>query len=171
MRWRDLYVGLMAVTAGFAAVVLRADGVRWAYVLPVWFFAGALLIVMSLRSRTRPKVLVVDGRGGDPRLLDELDESGYAAVSCVGPERRGGCPVLAGHPCPFEGRHPVAAMITSRTGEIEMLPPCGPALRIPAIALVTESGQGAEFRADGASIGGKLGVRDAVATMRSLLHG
>lgn len=172
MRWTDLYLGLMATTFAFAGVVIRFDGAPWSAVIPVWILAAVLSIAMGLHARATRAILVVaePREHPEPRLHDELDDAGFAVVSCVGPDARaGGCPVLAGRPCPFEGRHPVAAMVFAGTGDVEMLPPCGPALKVPAVALVEGSAEGVSFGVDDARIGWNLGPQDAALTLRALL--
>lgn len=171
MRWTDLYLGLMATTFAFAGVVLRLDGAPWSAVIPVWVLAAAVGVAMAVRARATRKVLIVaePDRRPQARLRDELDDAGFAIVSCAGPDERAGCPVLAGLPCPFEGHHPVAAMIFAGSGDVEMLPPCGPALKVPAVALIEGSAEGVSFGEQDARIGWNLGPQNAALTLRALL--
>lgn len=171
VRWRDMYIGLMAMTFAFGGLVLRAEGAPWVAVIPVWIVSLATGVIMIAHAGSVPKVLVVNESRArpEPRLHDELDEAGFAVVSCGGPEARGGCPVLAGEPCPFAGRHPVAAVIFAGSGEVEMLPPCGPALSIPVVALAEGSREGMSFSDTYARVGWDLGPQEAVLALGGLL--
>ena len=131
MRWFDLYMGLMAATMGFGAVVAWTAGMPPAGIGAFGVGAGGFLVIMALRAAHTPKVVLV----GDPDpsfdLQEALDRDGFAVCSCVGPARRP-CPVLEGWECPVRG-HPVAAIVRIPVAYGGPAAPCGTALGVPML--------------------------------------
>ncbi|MGZ6526606.1 MAG: hypothetical protein ACXVES_05375, partial [Actinomycetota bacterium] len=153
MRTSDLYIGLMAITAGFSGLVLKLEGAPWSVAIALGSLGAAGLIIMVSRSAGTARVLVVgDPEGGRlNRMEDALDREGFAIQSCVGPARKS-CPALHGRPCPVTG-HPVAAVIFNPDSYRGAVPPCGSALGIAALTVEAGSAREAAFEGQGAIVG------------------
>jgi hypothetical protein len=135
MRWRDEYLGYMAVIVGFAAVVLWAQEVSPAVVMALAAVAVLLLLTMLWNVGRTTRVLLVGDRDDEPVYLMEerLDEAGFEVRRCPGPGVRT-CPVEQGRPCPIHG-HQVAAVIVGRSDGAAVTAPCGRALHVPALVV------------------------------------
>jgi hypothetical protein len=142
MRWRDEYLGYVAVIVGFAAVVLWAEEVAPAVVAALAAVAAFLLLVMLWNVARTARVLLVGDRSQEPVYLMEetLDDAGFEVRRCPGPGLRP-CPVDIGRPCPIHGRS-VAAVIVGPSDGPAVGAPCGRALHVPA--LVVEEDTSAE---------------------------
>ncbi|HZD78517.1 MAG TPA: hypothetical protein VE646_00540 [Actinomycetota bacterium] len=142
MRWRDEYLGYLAVIVGFGAVVLWAEEVNPSVVAALAVAAALLFLVMLANiARTGEVLLVGDRRDAPVQLMEEiLDEAGYEVRRCQGPDVRS-CPVDVGDPCPVHCRA-LAAVVVGWSGGAGVRAPCGRALHVPA--LVVEEDTAAE---------------------------
>lgn len=131
MRWFDMYIGLLAVTMGFGAVVGWRAGMPPGALAVVLIVGAVLGTVVAWRAVRTPRVLVVGYPDPEFDLRESLDEAGYAVRVCVGPARRP-CPVLEGGECPIPGQ-PVAAIVRIPAGYAGPDAPCGRALGIRMI--------------------------------------
>ncbi|HEX9121821.1 MAG TPA: hypothetical protein VF984_00445 [Actinomycetota bacterium] len=135
MRWRDEYLGYVAVIVGFAAVVLWAAGVALAVVTTLAAVAASLLLAMLRNVARTARVLLVGDRSDEPVYLMEerLDDAGFEVRRCPGPGVRP-CPVDAGRPCPIHGPS-IAAVIVGPADGAAMDAPCGRALHVPTLVV------------------------------------
>lgn len=135
MRWRDEYLGYMAVVVGFGAVVLWAQDVNPTVVMTLAAVAALLFFTMLANFARTARVLLVGDRHEEPVYLMEeaLDEAGFEVRRCPGPGVRS-CPVDAGRPCPIHSPS-IAAVIVGPSGGAAMNAPCGRALHVPALVV------------------------------------
>lgn len=133
MRWSDLYLGLMAATFGFGAVVGWTAGMSSLAVGGFLAATAGFLILMAYRATHTQQVVLV-GDPGEDRSFDlqwTLDNAGFAVRSCVGPANRP-CPVLEGKDCPIGG-HPVAAVVRIPVNYAGPAAPCARGLGVPML--------------------------------------
>jgi hypothetical protein len=135
MRWRDEYLGYVAVIVGFAAVVMWAEEAAPSIVAALAAVAALLLLTMLWNVGRTARVLLVGDRDDEPVYLMEerLDDAGFEVRRCPGPGLRP-CPVEAGGRCPIHGRS-VAAVIVGPSGGAAVGAPCGRALHVPALVV------------------------------------
>jgi hypothetical protein len=136
---RNEYLGYGAAVLLFGGVVLWVDEAPAAVVITFFGLSVALIAVMLASLPTRPKVLLVGERPGDPavELIEAFGKAGYGLCRCYGPSNRP-CPVLLGMACPAWSDRPAAAIIMQGEGEGKPLPPCGSALMVPSMVVQEE---------------------------------
>ncbi|MFB3738951.1 MAG: hypothetical protein ACE14W_08295 [Candidatus Velamenicoccus archaeovorus] len=179
MRWRDEYLGYVAVIVGFAAVVLWAREVPPAVVAALATAAALLLLALLWNVRRTARVLLVGDREEEPVALMEerLDEAGFEVVRCSGPGVRT-CPVELGRPCPVHGRQ-VAVVVVGRSDGAAVGAPCGRALHLPALVVEEDTEAEPEIttvtdedvRGRRGYVGWRRGPETVVATLDRLLAG
>jgi hypothetical protein len=169
MRWSTLYIAVLGFTAGFAAVVLSLDGAPSGATVALTTLAGALLAVAAIRNSRTPKVLLVGERSepGVIELQNALDNGGFGIQTCSGPTAKP-CPALNGGFCPIGG-HPVGAVIYDPVFYDGPIPPCGPALRIPAVTVQEGSDWEPVVGDRSAFVGTGAGTDAVTSTVRRLV--
>ena len=166
MRWTDVYVGLLGAVLLFGAVIMGVSSTSTPIAIGLGGAGVVLLGVMAIMAGRQDRVVVV-GPGPQNRLIEELDDAGWATVRCAGPGETG-CPVDSGLPCPYAGAHTVAAVIRM-DGDGAAIPPCEAGIHGPALALEADPvGTPHAGRVHG-RVAAEEGPRVAAARLRELL--
>jgi hypothetical protein len=160
MRAEFLLYG--AVVAVFGGVVLWATDAPGEIWVATAIAAGVLLLVLATMAESRRRMLVVGETADERPVALAFEAAGYEVWECAGPAE-GPCPALSGKPCPMHDR-PTAAVIVRHEGEVGALPPCGTALRVPALAVEEGSDREPEFAGRVARVGARRGAEAVVET-------
>ncbi|HLF69338.1 MAG TPA: hypothetical protein VI541_00085, partial [Actinomycetota bacterium] len=150
MRFSDLYLLLLGMTASFASVLMYVSGIT--PLASLLLLLGVGFAVISYRRTVRsPRLLTVGFPASRSALRYRLDEVGYRLRDCAGPSA-GPCPVMQGEACPYSSKAFASAVIYLEAGSPDA-PPCGSAVAAPELLIAEGSFEPASFGTGGGHIG------------------
>lgn len=165
MRFSDLYLVLLGMTASFASVLMYVSGIT--PLASILLIIGVGFAAASYRRTVRsPRLLTVGLPGSQSGLRYRLDEVGYRIRECAGPSARP-CPVLRGGACPYSKKSFASALIYVDAGSLGA-PPCGSAVAAPELLIAQDSFEPASFGSGGGHIGANQDPDNVVSAIRTL---